>query len=149
MSTRGINKVFLIGNLGAAPEALRYTPGGSAVINLRLATSESWKDRQSGEQQERTEWHRVVLYGRLAEVAHQYLRKGSKIWVEGRLQTREWEKEGQKHYTTEVIANDMQMLDTRNNTGSWEASTSSSATAGASTPSSSYAEDAFDDDIPF
>jgi single-strand DNA-binding protein len=110
---RGINKVILIGNLGADPE-VRYMPSGGAVANLRIATTESWKDRQSGEMQERTEWHRVVLFGRLGEVAKEYLRKGSRVYLEGRLQTRKWQgQDGQDRYATEVVANDMQMLDRR------------------------------------
>lgn len=109
---RGVNKVILIGNLGADPE-VRYTPSGAAVVNVNLATNESWTDR-SGERQERTEWHRLVLWSKQAEIAGQYLRKGSKIYVEGRLQTRAWDDQsGQKRYTTEVVVNDMQMLDGR------------------------------------
>lgn len=110
MASRGVNKVILIGNLGADPE-VRYMPNGGAVANVSLATSESWKDKNTGQPVERTEWHRVVFYQRQAEVVGEYLRKGSKIYVEGRLQTRQWEKDGVKHYTTEIIANDMQMLD--------------------------------------
>ncbi|MCC5860361.1 MAG: single-stranded DNA-binding protein [Gammaproteobacteria bacterium] len=107
---RGINKVILVGNLGADPET-RYTPGGAAVTNIRIATSESWKDKQTGEQQERTEWHRVVFFGRLAEIAAEYLRKGSQVYVEGALRTNKWQgQDGQDRYTTEVIANEMQML---------------------------------------
>jgi single-strand DNA-binding protein len=110
---RGINKVILIGNLGRDPET-RYTQGGSAVTNLRLATAESWKDKQTGEQQERTEWHAVVCFARLGEIAGEYLRKGSKVYIEGRLQTRKWQdKEGNDRYSTEIVANDMQMLDSR------------------------------------
>lgn len=112
---RGVNKVILIGNLGADPET-RYMPSGNAVCNITLATTDSWKDRNTGQQQERTEWHRIVFFGRLAEVAGQYLRKGSKIYVEGRLQTREWEKDGVKRYTTEIVVDiggQMQMLDSR------------------------------------
>lgn len=109
---RGVNKVILIGNLGGDPE-VRYTPNGAAVANISLATNESWTDR-SGERQERTEWHRLVLWSKLAEIAGQYLRKGSKVFVEGRLQTRSWDDQsGQKRYTTEVVVNDMQMLDGR------------------------------------
>jgi single-strand DNA-binding protein len=108
---RGINKVILIGNLGADPET-RYMPSGGAVTNLRLATSENWKDKNTGDMQERTEWHRVALFGRLAEVAAEYLRKGSKVYIEGSLRTRKWQdKNGQDRYTTEIIANEMQMLD--------------------------------------
>jgi single-strand DNA-binding protein len=109
---RGINKVILIGNVGADPE-LRYTPAGAAVANFNVATNESWTDK-SGERHEQTEWHRVVAWSRLAEICNQYLRKGSKVYVEGRLQTRSWEgQDGQKRYTTEVIAREMQMLDSR------------------------------------
>ena len=112
MSRGGVNKVILIGNLGADPE-LKYTPSGVPVVNFSLATSESWTDK-SGERQERTEWHRIVLWRKLAEIAGQYLRKGSKLYVEGKLQTRSWDDQsGQKRYTTEVVVNDMQMLDGR------------------------------------
>src|SRR5690554_263767 len=110
---RGINKVILIGNLGSDPDT-RYMPNGTAVANVSLATSDSWKDKDTGQLQERTEWHRVVFFGKLAEIVGQYLRKGSKIYVEGRLQTREWEKDGIKRYTTEVVVDfggQMQMLD--------------------------------------
>src|SRR5687768_156386 len=110
---RGINKVILVGNLGQDPET-RYMPSGKAVTNLRLATSDSWKDKQTGEQREQTEWHSVVMYDRLAEIAAEYLRKGSQIYVEGRLKTRKWEdKEGKDRYTTEIIANEMEMLGSR------------------------------------
>ena len=109
----GINKVILIGNLGADPET-RAMPSGTTVANLRIATSESWRDKQTGEQQERTEWHRVALFGRLAEVAGEYLRKGSKVYIEGSLRTRKWQdKEGKDRYSTEIVGNDMQMLDGR------------------------------------
>ena len=110
---RGINKVILIGNLGRDPET-RYTQGGSAVTTFSLATSDQWRDRETNEQQERTEWHRVVCFARLGEIAGQYLRRGSKCYIEGRLQTRSWEdREGQTRYTTEIVARDMQMLDSR------------------------------------
>src|SRR3989338_5918517 len=111
---RGVNKVILIGNLGRDPE-VRYTPSGLAVANVTIATSESWKDKQSGEMQERTEWHRIVFYQRLAEIAGEYLRKGSKVYIEGRLQTRKWQDKntGQDRYTTEIIADNMQMLDSK------------------------------------
>ena len=110
MASRGINKVILIGNLGADPE-VRYTQSGTAVANLRIATNERWRDRQSGEQQERTEWHRVVLFGKLGEIASEYLRKGSQVYIEGRIQTRKWQgQDGQDRYTTEVVGNEMQML---------------------------------------
>ena len=107
---RGINKVILVGNLGKDPET-RYMPSGKAVTNFRIATSESWKDKQTGEQKEQTEWHNIVMYDRLAEIAAEYLRKGSQVYVEGRLRTRKWQdKEGRDRYTTEIIANEMQML---------------------------------------
>ena len=111
---RGINKVILIGNLGADPET-RYMPSGSAVTNIRIATSESWKDKTSGEQQERTEWHNVAMFGRLAEIAAEYLRKGSQVYIEGTLRTRKWQDktDGKDRYTTEIIANEMQMLGSR------------------------------------
>ena len=112
MSRGGVNKVILIGNLGADPE-VKYTPSGAPVVNVNLATNESWTDR-SGERQERTEWHRLVIWRKLAEIVGQYLKKGSKIYVEGRLETRSWDDpSGQKRYTTEVVVNDMQMLDSR------------------------------------
>jgi len=112
MARGGVNKVILIGNVGADPE-LRYTAGGTAVTNFNIATNENWTD-SAGERQERTEWHRIVVWGRLAEICNQYLRKGSKVFIEGRLQTRSWEtQDGQKRYTTEVVARDMQMLDSR------------------------------------
>jgi single-strand DNA-binding protein len=110
---RGVNKVIIIGNLGADPET-RAMPSGTTVANLRVATSENWRDKQTGEQQERTEWHRVALFGRLAEVAGEYLRKGSKVYIEGSLRTRKWQdKQGNDRYSTEIVANDMQMLDGR------------------------------------
>lgn len=117
MSGRGVNKVILIGNLGSDPET-RYTQGGSAVTNLSIATSERWKDKQSGEDREQTEWHRVVMFARLAEIAAEYLRKGSKVYVEGRIQTRKWQgQDGQDRYTTEIVGNEMQMLDSRGDGG--------------------------------
>jgi single-strand DNA-binding protein len=110
---RGVNKVILIGNLGNDPE-VRYTPSGSAVASVSLATSETWKDKQTGELQDRTEWHRVVFFSRLAEIVGEYLRKGSKIYVEGALRTRKWQdKNGQERYTTEIIAGEMHMLDSK------------------------------------
>src|SRR5512139_2855529 len=110
---KGINKVILIGNMGAEPET-RYLPSGGAVTNIRLATSESWKDKNTGQQQERTEWHRVVFFNRLAEIAGEYLHKGSKVYIEGALRTRKWQdKEGRDQYTTEIVASEMQMLDSR------------------------------------
>jgi single-strand DNA-binding protein len=109
---RGINKVILVGNLGADPET-RYTPTGTAITSIRIATSESWKDKQTGEQQERTEWHRVKFFGRLAEIAGEYLKKGSQVYVEGKLRTDEYEKDGVKRYSTDIIADEMQMLGSR------------------------------------
>jgi single-strand DNA-binding protein len=110
---RGINKVILIGNLGADPET-RAMPSGMTVANIRVATSENWKDKQSGENKERTEWHNVAMFGRLGEIAGEYLKKGSKVYIEGSLRTRKWQdKQGNDRYTTEIIANEMQMLDSR------------------------------------
>jgi len=107
-----VNKVILVGNLGQDPE-VRYMPSGGAVTNLRLATTAQWKDKQTGEKQERTEWHTVVMFNRLAEIAGEYLKKGSKVYIEGSLRTRSYDKDGQKHYTTEIVASEMQMLDGR------------------------------------
>ena len=149
MASRGVNKVILVGNLGADPE-VRYTQSGSPVANLRIATSERWKDKQSGEPQERTEWHRVVLFGKLGEIAEQYLKKGSQVYIEGRLQTRKWQgQDGQDRYSTEVVGNDMQMLGGRGGSGGGISSSSGSYdnTGGASGPSSSAPLE--DDDIPF
>ncbi|MBY5985840.1 single-stranded DNA-binding protein [Halomonas denitrificans] len=114
---RGVNKVILIGNLGQDPE-VRFTPSGTAVANLNLATTDTWMDRQSGQRQERTEWHRVVMFNKLAEISQQYLKKGSKLYIEGRLQTRKWQDQnGQDRYSTEIVASDMQMLDGRGEGG--------------------------------
>jgi len=142
---RGVNKVILIGNLGKDPE-VRYTPSGVAIANITLATSESWKDKQTGENVERTEWHRIVFYQRLAEITGEYLRKGSKIYVEGRLQTRKWQDKttGQDRYTTEIVADSMQMLDSK---GSGNANYEKQATP--ATSETAPALDQFDDDIPF
>ena len=113
MASRGVNKVILVGNLGNDPET-RYTQAGAAITNVSVATSETWKDKQTGQPQERTEWHRVVFFNRLAEIAGEYLRKGSKVYVEGALRTRKWQdKEGQDRYSTEIVGNEMQMLDSR------------------------------------
>jgi single-strand DNA-binding protein len=152
MASRGVNKVILIGNLGKDPE-VRYMPNGTAVANITVATSETWKDKQTGEQKEKTEWHRVVFYRRLAEIAGEYLRKGSKVYIEGRLQTRKWQDQsGQDRYSTEVIADEMQMLDSRGS--GFEAGSSPSPSKAASpAPAASPdmpADDSFlDDDIPF
>jgi single-strand DNA-binding protein len=114
---RGVNKVILVGNLGADPET-RAMPSGSTVANLRIATSESWRDKTSGEQQERTEWHRVALFGRLAEIASEYLKKGSQVYIEGSLRTRKWQdKQGQERFSTEIVANELQMLGGRGGAG--------------------------------
>jgi len=114
---RGINKVIVVGNLGGDPET-RYMPSGSAVTNMTVATNESWKDKQTGEQKERTEWHKVAMFGRLAEIAAEYLRKGSQVYIEGKLRTRKWQdKDGQDRYTTEIIADEMQMLGGRGGAG--------------------------------
>lgn len=113
MASRGVNKVIIVGNIGQDPET-RYTPAGAAITNISVATSEVWKDKQSGQPQERTEWHRVVFFNRLAEIAGEYLKKGSKVYIEGSLRTRKWQdQQGQDRYTTEVVANEMQMLDSR------------------------------------
>ena len=135
---QGINKVILIGNLGRDPET-RYMQSGSAVTSVSIATSKSWKDKNTGQQQERTEWHRVVFFNRLAEIAGEYLKRGSKVYVEGELRTREWEREGQKHYTTEIVANEMQMLSGREQGGQ----------GGNTSSTPPPPQDDFDDDIPF
>ena len=122
MASRGINKVIIVGNLGQDPE-VRFMPNGSAVANFTVATSETWKDKQTGEQKEKTEWHRIVIYQRLAEIAGEYLKKGSKVYLEGRLQTRKWQnQQGQDQYTTEIVANEMQMLDSRGQGGGFQSS---------------------------
>jgi single-strand DNA-binding protein len=114
MASRGVNKVMLVGNIGQDPET-RYTAAGAAITNITLATSETWKDKNTGQPQERTEWHRIVFFNRLGEIAGEYLRKGSKVYVEGQLRTRKWQgQDGQDRYTTEIVANEMQMLDSRN-----------------------------------
>ena len=150
---RGINKVILIGNLGADPET-RYTPSGTAITNLRLATTESWKDRQTGEQQERTEWHRVVMFDRLAEIAAEYLRKGSQVYIEGQLQTRKWQdQQGQDRYTTEIRARDMQMLGGRPGAGAPASDEPrggySRGGQGGGGRAQEPSEPVLDDDIPF
>ena len=149
---RGINKVILIGNLGQDPD-VRYMPSGQAVANVRLATSESWKDRETGEQQERTEWHNVVFFGRLGEIVGEYLRKGSQVYVEGQLRTRKWQdRDGNDRWTTEVRANEMQMLGGRGGGGGMSAGSppARSASSGASGPAPmAPAGDEPDDDIPF
>jgi len=148
--SKGINKVILIGNCGQDPET-RYMPSGGAVTNVTLATSETWKDKQTGQQQERTEWHRVVFFNRLGEIAGEYLRKGSKVYIEGSLRTRQWEKDGVTHYTTEIIANEMQMLDGKQAAGGGEPRTrTQSKPQRMATAQEQYrATDDFDDEIPF
>jgi single-strand DNA-binding protein len=159
---RGINKVILIGHLGADPET-RAMPSGLTVANLRLATTESWKDKQSGEQQERTEWHNVALFGRLGEIAAEYLRKGSQVYIEGRLRTRKWQdKEGRDRFTTEIVGNEMQMLGGRGGAGGGGGGGQGGAAGGgyaepavrAESPEGAAAgagatREEFDDDIPF
>lgn len=167
---RGVNKVILVGNLGADPET-RAMPSGTTVANIRIATSESWKDKQTGEQQERTEWHRVALFGRLGEIAAEYLRKGSQVYIEGSIRTRKWQdKEGKERFSTEIVANDMQMLGGRGGGGGEGGSSRGGGGGrdhGASRPQDEYdsmgggsgaspgggsgggARDDFDDDIPF
>jgi single-strand DNA-binding protein len=150
--SRGINKVILIGNLGADPE-IRYTQSGDAVANVSLATSETWKDRQSGETKERTEWHRVVFFGKLAEVVQQYLRKGSKVYLEGQLRTRKWQaQDGQDRYATEVVVGlggTLQMLDGRPGDGPKGDSQPVQRPAPGSPPARDVPPVDFDDDIPF
>jgi single-strand DNA-binding protein len=151
---RGVNKVILIGNLGADPET-RAMPSGSTVANLRIATSESWRDKQSGEQQERTEWHRVALFGRLAEIAGEYLRKGSQVYIEGSLRTRKWQdKQGNERYSTEIIGNELQMLGGRGGGAPPGGGAEGGGRAAGHAPapeesSSGGASTDFDDDIPF
>lgn len=162
MASRGINKVILVGNLGQDPET-RYMPSGGAVTNITVATSETWKDKQSGQQQERTEWHRIVFFNRLAEIAGEYLRKGSKVYIEGSLRTRKWQDKntGADRYTTEIVANEMQMLDSRGGGAGGEyapaqqsapqQASGAVAAGGAEPPAAAQPGgfDNFDDDIPF
>ncbi len=158
---RGINKVILIGNLGADPET-RAMPSGTTVANLRVATSESWRDKQTGEQQERTEWHRVALFGRLAEIAGEYLRKGSQVYIEGSLRTRKWQdKQGNERYSTEIVGNELQMLGGRGGAAGAAGAPGAESSGRSSAAAPSYAEESggggggasrseeFDDDIPF
>lgn len=147
---RGVNKAILIGNLGQDPET-RYMPSGSAVTNLRIATTEVFRNKESGENQERTEWHSVAMFGRLAEVAAEYLRKGSQVYIEGRIRTRKWQdKEGKDRYTTEIVADEMQMLGGRGGGGAPPSGGSrSSQRAPASGGAAESSSQDFDDDIPF
>lgn len=149
----GINKVILVGNLGAKPE-VKYASNGNAITNLSVATSESWTDKNTGQKQEKTEWHRVSLFGKLAEIAGQYLDKGSKVYVEGKLQTRKWQdKSGADRYTTEVIVSGfngtLQMLDRRDDAGAPQQSAPSAPQAQAADPITPVDNTGFDDDIPF
>ncbi len=153
---RGINKVILVGNLGKDPE-IRYTPSGAAVANITLATSESWKDKQTGEQQERTEWHRVVFFNRLAEIVGEYLKKGSQVYVEGKIKTDKYQDKetGQDKYSTSIVANEMQMLGSRGGGASamsdntnYDQSAPAQNTGGGASKPAAVADD-FDDDIPF
>ena len=161
MASRGVNKVILVGNLGQDPE-VRYMPSGGAVANITLATSESWRDKATGEMKEQTEWHRVVLFGKLAEVAGEYLRKGSQVYIEGQLRTRKWtDQSGQDKYTTEIVVNvggTMQMLGSRQNSAQGGRGqpqqpqqsrqfSGNSPSPGNTTPSGSFSDD--DDSIPF
>lgn len=151
MAARGVNKVIIVGNLGNDPDT-RYMPSGSAVTNLSVATNESWKDKQTGEQKDRTEWHRVAMFGRLAEIAAEYLRKGSQVYIEGRLRTRKWQDQGgNDRWTTEIIADEMQMLGGRSGAGAPAMGDSgpppgppSGGGGGGAKP-----DEPFDDDIPF
>lgn len=150
---RGVNKVILIGNLGADPET-RYSQGGDAITKCSIATSETWRDKQSGEQQERTEWHNLTFFKRQAEIAGEYLRKGSKVYIEGSLRTSNWEKDGQKHYKTEIVVREMQMLDGRRDGDEPRAPSSGAdeyrkASGGSSRPPAPPQDDEFVDDIPF
>ena len=148
---RGINKVIIVGNLGADPET-RYMPSGSAVTNLSIATSEQWKDKQTGEQKERTEWHKVAMFNRLAEIAAEYLRKGSQVYIEGKLRTRKWQDQnGNDRWTTEIIADEMQMLGGRGGGGGSFGGGQQGGQQGGSGGSAppQPGPDDFDDDIPF
>lgn len=148
MASRGVNKAILVGHLGRDPE-VRYSANGAAIANVSLATSESWKDKQTGETQERTEWHRVVFFGRLAEIVAEYLKKGSQVYVEGRLQTRKWQDQnGNDRYTTEIVANDMQMLGGRGAASAGGPGADQGRAATGSEPPE-IATQEFDDDIPF
>ncbi len=152
MAKGSVNKVILVGNLGRDPE-MRYTPTGLAVASITIATTEMWKDKQTNENQERTEWHRIVLYNRLAEITGEYLRKGSKIYIEGRLQTRKWQDKntGQDRYTTEIVADSLQMLDSKGSGGGNYNNNEQASSAKSAAPEMPQADtaDSFDDDIPF
>jgi single-strand DNA-binding protein len=145
---RGVNKVILVGNLGKDPE-VRYMPNGNAVANITLATSESWKDKTTGEQQEKTEWHRVVMFRRLGEIAGEYLKKGSQVYIAGKLQTRKWQDySGNDRYTTEIFANELHMLGSRGGSASFSGDSAAAPASASAAPATAAAGD-FDDDIPF
>lgn len=161
MASRGVNKVILVGNVGNDPE-FRVMPNGNGVANVSLATSETWKDKNTGDQQEKTEWHRVIFFNRLAEIVEQYVKKGTKLYIEGRLQTRSWEQDGVKRYTTEIVASEMQMLDSRGggggnmgdnafgqSQGGGAAPTAKPSSTSAAPQAAPANFDNFDDDIPF
>jgi len=148
---RGVNKVILVGNLGQDPE-VRYMPNGNAVANISVATSETWKDKNTGDNQEKTEWHRVVLFRRLGEIAGEYLKKGSKVYIEGKLQTRKWQDQsGNDRYTTEIVADQMQMLDSRGGASDSSGFDQSQQpkSSNQSSPAPAMDPGGFDDDIPF
>ena len=146
---RGINKAIIVGTLGQDPD-VKYTASGSPVVNISVATNENWKDKQTGEAQERTEWHRIVIFGKLAEIAAQYLKKGSQVYFEGKIQTRKWQdKTGQDRYTTEIVANEMQMLGGKQSSGSTVPfDPPANQSTPASSPETAPVDDGFDD-IPF
>ena len=150
MSRSGINKVIVVGNVGQEPD-VKQTTNGSTIVNLSIATSESWKDKNTGDQQERTEWHRVVFFNRLAEIVEKFVKKGSKVYIEGSLRTRKWQKDGQDRYTTEIVASEMQMLDSRG--GATDESgvlrPFQAADGGQSSSQPANSSQGFDDDIPF
>jgi single-strand DNA-binding protein len=149
MSKRGVNKVILVGNVGKDPET-RYMPNGTAVTNITLATSETWKDKNTGEQKELTEWHRITFYRKLAEVVAEYVKKGSKLYVEGSLRTRSWEQDGVKRYATEIIAAEMQMLgDKQESDNRQQSARDETGRQPAHKPSQQPQDDFYDDDIPF
>ena len=151
---RGINKAIIVGNLGRDPE-VRYTANGNAIANITVATTESWKDKQSGERQEKTEWHRVVFFGRLAEIAEEYLKKGSQVYIEGSIRTQKWQdkESGQDRYTTEIVARDLQMLGSRGGEASGASNDNYSnverSATGGSGGGASGGDPDLDDDIPF
>ena len=147
--SRGINKAILVGNLGADPET-KYGPSGDAITNLRIATSESWTDKNTGQKQERTEWHRVVVFKKLAEICAEYLRKGSQVYIEGSLRTRKWQdKEGRDQYTTEIVASEMQMLGGKGGGDAPARERQEERKPAAAAPAAGGFDDNLDDDIPF